>query len=106
MTVTEESTTYKATVKAATLAAVLTDALLFVSTDKTRPAIAAAQFTVKGGRGQVVATNSYVLGTFTFDAEGEFVALIDRDDIKRIVTLAKAAAKVRHRMAFITLERD
>src|SRR5258706_5189444 len=100
MTVTEESTTYKATVKAATLAAVLTDALLFVSTDKTRPAIAAAQFTVKGGRGQVFATNSYCLGPFTFDAEAELFPLIAPATVKRIFTLAHPIPKVGHGMPF------
>lgn len=105
---TDESTIYKATVKATTLAAVCTDALHFVSDDTQRRALNGAQLTVKNGRGQVVGTDSYVLGAWTFDADGELVALIQRDDLKRIGTLAKAAVKARKygEPAAVTLERD
>lgn len=84
--------TDKATIAARTLIAVLTDASLFASAaDKERVILRSIEFTVNGERGQVVTTDSYALGHFTFAASGTLGALIDVDDVKRIITLAKQA---------------
>lgn len=86
----------KLVIPAQRLAAVLTDANLFAAkSDKFRPILRAVKLTACGGRGQVVSTDSYGLGVFTFNCEGTMSALIDTEDVKRIVAVCKEAVKGR-----------
>jgi DNA polymerase III sliding clamp (beta) subunit (PCNA family) len=86
----------KLVIPAQRLAAVLTDANLFAAkANKCRPVLRSVKLTASEGRGQAVSTDSYGLGVFTFDCEGTMSALIDTDDVKRIIAVCTEATKGR-----------
>lgn len=104
----------KMVIPAQRLAAVLTDANLFAAkSDKHRPVLRTVKVTASEGRGQVVSTDSYGLGVFTFDCDGTMSALIDTEDVKRIIAACTEAVKGRPAIAKnhaadveVVLERD
>lgn len=90
-------TTTTFTLSTTRILATFPDALPFASADPMRPVLNAVKVTAAGGRMQLVGCDSYVLGTFTFDVDPalELDCLLELDDVKRIIALAKAEAKVK-----------
>lgn len=97
----------KLVMPATKVAALLADALLFASGDRNRPILAGVRLEAGAGRVQAIATDSYVLGAITCDGDGTMVPIIvDVDDIKRILTLAKSSSKSAYGVLELVFERE
>lgn len=104
MVTTEVQVSQKLVMPAGRLAAMLADASVFASSDKSRPVLCAVKVAAHDGRVQVVGCDSYVLGVFTSDGEGSFCGLVDIADVKRILAILKPLAKTP--AVEVVLERD
>lgn len=97
----------KLVMPATKVAALLADALIFASADRLRPILAGVRLEAGAGRVQAIATDSYILGTVTCDGDGSMVPIIvDVDDVKRILTLAKGSSKTAYGPLELVFERE
>lgn len=77
------------------LAEALERALIFTSTESSRPVLQGVSFKAKGGKLELVSADGYRLAVITLDFNGEGEAVIHRDELKSMAQALKRARRVR-----------
>ncbi len=85
----------KPNVGATELSEALARLLPFTAKDDNRPVLQCVNFTAKDGKLTLVSADGFRLAVVSLDCDGEGQALINRDDLKGIITALKRAKRAR-----------